>query len=122
MASVSQPDHLIGIARRRHLLGVGGRGVCVVRFVVVGLPNTALPLDRACSAHTLTHTHTRPHSTSICVCVLTLGRLLPDTKFVPTAHERLSACPGPETILQLWSGRGAWEKTNDDRHVSRKRG
>lgn len=42
--------------------------------------------------------------------VLTPGRLLPDTKFVPTAHERLSACPGPETILQLWSGRGADER------------
>lgn len=53
------------------------------------------------------YTHALTHTVVVVVVVYayasTLGRLLPDTKFVPTAHERLSACPGPETILQLSS-------------------
>lgn len=51
MASVSQPDHLIGIARRHRL----GGGV----YESVGLVVTALPLDRADEhiVYTPTQTH-----------------------------------------------------------------
>lgn len=72
-----------------------------------GLLDTALPLDRVGEgADTHKHTHTQAH---VCVCVLTLGRLLPDTKFVPTAHERLSAGlrtrNDPAALVWTW-GRG----------------
>jgi hypothetical protein len=72
---------------------------------------TALPLDRADECmymRTHGHAYTRLRACVLMCGVFTLGRLLPDTKFVPTAHERLPACPwAAETILELWSGRGA---------------
>lgn len=70
-----------------------------------GLLDTALPLDRVGDG-----ADTHPHPSSrMCVCVLTLGRLLPDTKFVPTADERLSAGlrtrNDPAALVWTW-GRG----------------
>lgn len=78
----------------------------------VGLVVTALPLDRADEHIVYTPTDTT-HITRlsvllyVCMCVSTLGRLLPDAKFVPTAHERLSACPrarnNPAALAWTWN-------------------
>lgn len=46
-------------------------------------------LDRVGGRVVDTHPQTRRRV--YVLIVLSLGRLLPDTKFVPTAHERLSA-------------------------------